>query len=151
METLEAVSRGLVAGAIGTVALTLAEQAEMKLTGREPSSVPGQVGTKLTGHDPDDDPERVKRLDPVVHWAHGIGLGAVRGGLDRAGLSPAAATLAFYPMVFGGDAAMYRALGIADEPWRWPRAELATDLFGKGVLAFATSAAYILLGRVTNG
>lgn len=145
MQTLEAVSRGLVAGAIGTVALTLAEQAEMKLTGREPSSVPGQVGTKLTGGDPTDDADRVKRLDPVVHWGHGIGMGAVRGGLDRAGLSPLAATLAFYPMVFGGDAALYRALGIARAPWRWTRAELATDLFGKGVLAFATSGAYTLI------
>ena len=150
MQTLEAVGRGLVAGAIGTVALTLVERAEMKLTGRAPSSVPGQVGTKLTGRDPAGDPDRVERLGPVVHWAHGIGLGAVRGGLDRAGLSPAAATLAFYPIVFGGDASLYRALGIADEPWRWPRAEL-TDLFGKGVLVFATSAAYILLGRIANG
>lgn len=145
MQTLGAVGRGLVAGAIGTVALTLAEKVEMKLTGRAPSTVPGQVGTKLTGHDPAADPARVARLDPVVHWAHGIGLGAVRGGLDRAGLSPAAATLAFFPMVFGGDAALYRALGIARTPWRWTRAELATDLFGKAVLAFATSGAYTLL------
>ena len=145
MQTLEAVGRGLAAGTIGTVALTLAERAEMKLTGRAPSTVPGQVGTKLTGHDPAADPARVKRLNPVVHWAHGIGVGAVRGGLDRAGLSPAAATLAFYPMVFGSDAALYRALGIADAPWRWTRAELATDLFGKGVLAFATSGAYELI------
>ncbi len=148
METLEAVGLGLAAGAIGTVALTLAEQLEMKLTGREASDVPGQVGVKLTGGDPDADPARVKRVGPVVHWAHGVGLGALRGGLDRAGLSPVAATLAFYPMVFGGDAALYRALGIAPAPWRWTRRELATDLFGKGVLAFATSAAYIALKTV---
>ncbi len=148
METLEAVGLGLVAGAIGTVALTVAEQLEMKLTGREASDVPGQVGVKLAGGDPDADPERVARLSPIVHWAHGIGLGAVRGGLDRAGLSPAAASLVFAPIVFGGDATVYRALGIAPAPWRWTRAELATDLFGKGVLAFATSAAYVLLEKV---
>ena len=148
METLEAVGLGLAAGVIGTAALTLAEHIEMKLTGREPSDVPGQVGVKLAGGDPGADPERVKRLSPIVHWAHGIGLGAVRGGLNRAGLSPAAASLAFAPIVFGGDAAVYRALGIAPAPWRWTRAELATDLFGKGVLAFATSAAYVLLKKV---
>ncbi len=145
METLEAVGLGLAAGAIGTAVLTLAENVEMKLTGRAASDVPGQVGVKLTGGDPDAGPERVKRVGPIVHWAHGLGLGALRGGLDRAGLSPVAATLAFYPMVFGGDATLYRALGIAPAPWRWTRAELATDLFGKGVLAFATSAAYIFL------
>ena len=148
MQTLEGVGRGLLAGTIGTVALTLAEKGEMKLTGRAPSTIPGQVGAKLTGHDPAANPTRVKRLSPVIHWAHGIGLGAVRGGLDRAGLSPLAATLAFYPLVFGGDAALYRALGIAPAPWRWTRAELATDLFGKGVLAFATSAAYVVLKNV---
>ncbi len=147
MEILEAIGLGLVAGAIGTVALTIAETIEMKLTGREGSSVPGQVGTKLSGRDPEAAPARVKRLNPIVHWVHGIGLGAVRGLLDVAGLGPLAATLAFYPIVFGGDAALYKVLGIAPAPWRWSRAELATDLFGKGVLAFATSGAYILLDK----
>ena len=127
------------------MALTLAEHAEMKLTGREPSSVPGQVGAKLVGRDPDADPALTKRLSPLVHWTHGIALGGARGLLDAAGLSPRAATLAFYPLVWGGDALLYRALGIAPAPWRWSRDELLTDLFGKGVLAFATSGAYILL------
>ncbi len=147
METLEAVGLGLAAGAVGTVMLTFAETIEMKLTGRAGSTVPGQVGTKLSGRDPDTDPARVERLNPIVHWTHGIGLGAVRGLLDVAGLGPLAATLAFYPVVFGGDAALYKVLGIAPAPWRWTRAELATDLFGKGVLAFATSGAYILLDK----
>ena len=148
METLEAVGLGLAAGAVGTVALTLAEHIEMKLTGREPSDVPGQVGVKLAGGDPDAEPARVERLSPVVHWAHGIGLGVDRGALDRAGLGPVAATLVFAPIVFGGDAGLYRALGIAPAPWRWTRSELATDLFGKGVLAFATSASYVVLKNV---
>ena len=147
MEVLEAIGLGLAAGAIGTVALTLAESAEMKLTGREASSVPGEVGPKLARRDPNENPILVERLNPVVHWGHGIGLGAVRGLLDVAALVPLVATLAFYPIVWGGDAALYRALGIAPMPWRWSRAELATDLFGKGVLAFATSGAYIILDK----
>jgi len=36
-------------------------------------------------------------------------------------------------------------LGIAPAPWKWERGELLTDLYGKGVLALATSGAYILL------
>ena len=150
MEILEAVALGMAAGAMGTVALTFAEQAEMKLTGREPSTVPGQVGAKLVGRDPQADPGLVERLDPIVHWGHGIGLGAVRGLLGVAGLGPVAGTLVFYPIVWGGDAALYRALGIAPAPWRWTRAELATDLFGKGVLALATSGAYILLAKAVQ-
>ncbi len=141
------VGRGLTAGAVGTVALTLAEKAEIALTGREPSTVPGQVGARLLGHDSQVDAGLVERLNPIVHWGHGIGLGAVRGLLDVAGLGPVAATLVFYPLVFASDATLYRVLGIAPPPWRWSRIELATDLFGKGVLAFATSGAYMLLKR----
>lgn len=135
----------MVAGAIGTVALTLAERAEMAVTGRRASTFPGQVGAKLSGRDPASSPELVEKLNAVVHWSHGIALGPVRGLLGRAGLGPVAATLAFVPMVWGGDAALYRALGLAPEPWRWSRAELATDLFGKSVLAVTTSLAYSLL------
>ncbi len=148
MGVLEAVGVGLLAGGLGTVALTIAEKAEMRLTSREPSTVPGQVGTKLSGRDPDTNPRRVGRLNPLVHWSHGIALGAVRGLLDVLGLGPIAATLVFFPVVFGGDAALYRALQIAPAPWRWTRSELATDLFGKAVLAFATSGAYIFLRSV---
>ncbi len=147
MEILRAAGLGIVAGAVGTAVLTIAERAEMAMTGREPSTVPGQVGAKLAGREVESNAALVERLNPVVHWGHGIAMGAVRGLLDVAGLKPASATLAFYPLVFGGDAALYRALDIAPEPWRWTRAELATDLFGKGVLAFATSATYIALDR----
>ena len=132
---------------MGTVALTLAERVEMKLTGRKASTVPGQVGARLSGHDPDADAERVARLDPVVHWAHGISMGTVRAGLDAAGMSRKSASVTFFPMLWAGDAALYAGLGIAPPPWRWSPRRLATDLFGKGVLASATSGAYVAMSR----
>ncbi len=143
----EAVVRGMAAGAIGTVALTLAEKAEMRLTGRPASTVPGQVAAKLSGRDPETDTDVVERLSPITHWAHGITMGAVRGILGVAGLRPLAASAVFFGAVWGGDAALYRALGLAPAPWRWERRDLLTDLYGKGVLAFATSGAYVALGR----
>jgi hypothetical protein len=87
----------------------------------------------------------VERLNPLVHWGHGIGLGVVRAALE--GVGRWRATLAFFPIVWAGDAMLYRALGIAPSPWRWSREELATDLFGKGVLAGITSAAYVVFDR----
>jgi hypothetical protein len=145
MPVLEAVGWGLAAGAIGTVVLTLAERAEMRVTGREPSTFPGQVGVRLASRDPSEHPELVAKLNPVVHWGHGVSMGAVRGLLDVAGLGPIAATAAFYGLVWGGDAMLYRVLGLAPAPWKWERSELLTDLYGKGVLALATSGAYVLL------
>lgn len=147
MSVAEVVGRGLVAGVVGTVALTIAEKAEMSLTGREPSMVPGQVGARLSGHDPQTDVALVRRLNPIVHWGHGIGMGAVRASLDAVGMSRRSASAAFFPILWGGDAALYAALGVAPPPWRWSLQDLATDLFGKGVLAFATSGAYVALGR----
>ena len=138
---------GFGAGFAGTVALTLAERAEMRVTGRAASTIPGQVAAKLSGGDPSPTGATVARLNPLMHWAHGIALGPVRGLLSRAGLSPLAASVAFVPMVWGGDAAVYRGLGLAAWPWQWKRSELATDIFGKTVLASATSLSYIALER----
>ena len=145
MARARAVGVGLAAGVIGTAVLTLAEKTEMAMSGRAPSDVPGQVGAKFAGRDPAREPDLVSRLNPIVHWAHGIGLGAVRGALDAGGLGRLRATGVFVTIVWAGDAGLYRALRIAPAPWRWSRSELAADLFGKGVLALATSGAYIVL------
>lgn len=147
MSVTGVVGRGLAAGVMGTVALTIAEKAEMKLTGREPSNVPGQVGARLSGHDPQTDVDLVQRLNPVVHWGHGISMGVVRASLDAAGMSSRSASAAFFPILWSSDAVLYAALGVAPPPWRWSVRELATDLYGKGVLAFATSGAYVAMGR----
>ena len=138
---------GMVSGAVGTVAMTLSERLEMSLSGRAPSTVPGQVGAHLLpGADPGA-PSDVARLNGPVHWGHGIAMGALRGVLDVAGLHGPAATAAHFALVWGGDAALYKGLGLAPWPWQWKRSELATDLFGKTVLASATSLFYVAFER----
>jgi len=145
MDALGAIGLGLLAGTVGTVALTLAEKIEIRISGREPSTVPGQVGAKLTGRDMEADPQVAERLNPVVHWVHGISMGAVRGLLGLAGLSFLPATGVFFLVVWGGDVLLYRALGIAKLPWSWSGPELAADLWGKSVYVVATSAAFVAL------
>ena len=137
-----AAALGMVAGAVGTVAMTISERLEMSLSGRAPSTVPGQVGAHLVpGADPGS-PGDVARLGGPVHWGHGIAMGALRGVLDVAGLNGSAASAAHFALVWGGDAALYRALGIADVPWRWSGDELGADLLHKGVYAAVTGAVY---------
>ncbi len=145
----EAVFIGLVAGVAGTVVLTLAERLDMAITSRPSSAVPGQVGVRLIGGDPHEDQAAVQRLNPVVHWSHGIALGVVSGLLTFAGLGFVAATVAFCAIVWVGDVVLYKGLGIAELPWRWTRAELLRDLYGKGAFALATSAAFALLAALT--
>lgn len=143
VNVLGAVGIGLVAGLIGTVAMTISEMVEARLTKREASTVPGQVGAKLSGHG--EDPATVKRLNTPVHWTHGISLGAVRGLLGLTPLGPVWATVVHYGAVWGGDVLLYRSLGIAPWPWKWERRELITDLFHKGVYAVVTGVAFELL------
>jgi hypothetical protein len=74
MEILELILKGLAAGLAGTIALTISETIEMKVTKRQPSDVPGQVGAKVPGVEPQNDAE-LKKLSGKVHWIHGISLG----------------------------------------------------------------------------
>ena len=141
-ELLGALARGMIAGAVGTVALTLSERLEMAITGREGSQVPGEVGAHLLpGKDPDA-PSDVERLNTPVHWAHGIAMGGLRGLLDVGGVRGTAATAAHFALFWGSDAMLYRALGVADVPWRWSGDELASDVLHKGVYAAVTGAVY---------
>ncbi len=148
-EIVAAVSRGMVAGAVGTVAMTVSQRIEMAVTGRAGSQVPGQVGAHLVpGKDPQS-PNDIAQLNSAVHWGHGIAMGAVRGALDVAGLRGPQASLAHFALVWGGDAALYRSLGIAELPWRWSAADLATDMTHKGVYAGVTGATYDALSSST--
>ena len=137
-----ALLRGMVAGVVGTTAMTLSQRLEMTLAGRPASTVPGQVGAHLLpGSDPNSAAD-VERLNAATHWAHGIGMGALRGALGLAGLRGPQATAAHFALVWSGDAALYNALGIAEVPWRWETAELASDLLHKGIYAAVTGAVY---------
>jgi hypothetical protein len=84
----------------------------------------------------------VPATNAVTHWAHGIGMGALHGALDLAGLRGPQATAAHFVLLWSGDAALYNTLGIAELPWRWETAGLATDMLHKGFYAAVTGAVY---------
>ena len=141
MSVITAMTRGLLSGLVGTVAMTISETIEMRATGREASTVPAQVGSTLLGVHPVSD-EQLGRLNTVVHWGHGALLGATRGLMSIAGLRGLQATLGHFTAFWIGDIALYKVLGIAPAPWRWKRQDLVIDVFHKGVYALVTGAAY---------
>jgi hypothetical protein len=149
-DLLRALARGMVAGAVGTIAMTLSERLEMAVTGRGASQVPGEVGAHLLlGQDPDA-PSDVQRLNSPVHWVHGIGMGALRGMLDVGGVQGPTATAAHFALFWCGDAMLYRGLGISDVPWRWSSDELASDVLHKGVYAVVSGAVYDTLAGASD-
>jgi len=139
VSAVRTVLRGSVAGVVGTAVMTLAQQAEMSVTGRPPSTVPGQVAARLLSRS---DADAVAALSGPTHWAHGAAMGPMRGVLAGMGLRGVAGSAAFFALMWAGDAVLYRTLGIADWPWRWTASELATDMGHKALYALVTGAAY---------
>jgi len=133
--------KGAVAGLMGTAVMTAAQAAEMRVSGRPPSMVPGQVASKLLGLEPVDD-AALARISIRMHWVHGMTQGLLRAAIGRAGLRGPAAAGTHFALMWTGDAMLYRGLGIAPWPWKWSFAELAPDVVHKGVFVAATSAAY---------
>ena len=138
---MPALRNGAVAGLAGTAAMTATQAVEMRLSGRPPSRVPGQVAAKLLRLLPAGDTE-LARISTGMHWAHGMTQGLGRSAVGALGLTGTTATATHFAMMWTGDVALYKALGIADWPWRWSLDELAPDLLHKGVHAVVTGAAY---------
>jgi hypothetical protein len=145
------IGRGLAAGFVGTVAMTIASTIEMKLRGRPPSSAPATAAGKVLGVQPRDEAGK-RRFSNAIHFAYGTswGLGrALVGGLlcgfgvRRALAAPAAHFLA----VWGTELAMLPALRVTPPAWRWGAKEIAIYAFHHGVYVIATDAAYRALGR----
>ena len=141
MTSTSSLTKGALAGLIGTAVMTAAQMAEMRLTGREPSLVPGHVASKLLRLQPKDD-DALARISIGMHWAHGITMGTVRALLAKTGLRGPGAAGAHFALMWSGDVMLYKTLAIAPWPWRWTAAELAPDVLHKGIYAATTSAAY---------
>jgi hypothetical protein len=136
------IGRGLVAGAIGTTAMTVSSTIEQKARGREPSTAPADATMRLLGIEGFCDEGAKSRFSNLVHWAYGTAWGVPRALLDRAGLSPAAATAAHGTALWGSEQVMLPALGVAPPPWEWGAVEVAIDAGHHLVYAVATAVAY---------
>jgi hypothetical protein len=140
-----AVGKGMLAGAIGTVAMTASSTLDAKLRDRGASSAPADAAGKVLGVQPRD-PDGGARFATVVHWSYGTSWGAARGAIASAGLDGIAATAAHFGAVWGSSLVMLPALGVAPPLWKQPVAETALDALHHLVYAGATTAAWNAVG-----
>jgi hypothetical protein len=116
--------RGIVAGLVGTAAMTLAQLAAARLRGE-------QAGTDVPrswseGPAPAND---VPRLTNTMHWTYGTGLGVLYALAARVlRPNPLPGGLWFGVGVWSASYAQLVPLGIYESPWRYPVDELALDL-----------------------
>jgi hypothetical protein len=138
--------RGLVAGAIGTAAMTVSSTLESKLRGRGSSTAPADAAMKVLGIEGFCDDAAKSRFSNAVHWGYGTSWGVPRALLDAAGLRPAAATAAHGGALWGSEQVMLPALGVAPPLWEWGAIEVAIDALHHVVYTVAAGAAYEALG-----
>ena len=136
---LEAAGKGLLAGAVGVAAMTLAEKVEQAFTHRPDSYVPAHTAERLFGLPERPDAQRWL-LNHAMHWGQGILLGALRGVWAASGLRGPRASAAYTILRLSVDQTLENATGVGAPPWRWPVDEQAIDLLHKAVYAFATGA-----------
>ncbi|TFV59293.1 hypothetical protein E4P41_12030 [Geodermatophilus sp. DF01-2] len=144
MDVLQTLLLGLVAGAIATVLFTAVEYAEMAVTRRPTSLVPGKVFVAMTGGNPQTDTERARKWNLPTHLMHGTGLGLVFAALSLLDLSATLTTVLFYVVLLGGDWLLYSALGVT-KPAEWSGADWAREVGLKAVFAFLLGIAFYTL------
>jgi hypothetical protein len=140
-----AIGDGIVAGFVGTAAMTVSSTIEARLRHRAPSTAPARATAKALGIAEFEDDLARARFNDLSHWGYGTGWGVVRGLLGASGLRPARATAAHGAAVWGSAAVTLPALDVAPPFVFWGRKEVAIDLFHHAVYAVATGAAYELL------
>lgn len=141
-----ALGRGLFAGLIGTVAMTLVQLLEIKLTGRTPSNAPADAAAKVLGIEPRG-PREKTRFSNLVHFAYGSSWGMVRGLLGIAGLASWLATLAYFAIVWGSGLVILPGLGVAPPVWKWGAKWVVLDAAYHVVYAVATGLTYDYISR----
>jgi len=138
---IEKAGIGLVAGAVGTIVMTLGQRLEMAASGRKPSPAPSKAVEKVTGIELDEEAEA--RASTPIHFAYGTALGAAYAALD--GVGEPLRSLGFFAGAYGGGQLLLTELGLAKPPYRQEPVELATEVGHHLVYAAATGLAYSAL------
>jgi hypothetical protein len=151
MKTLDtlasSIGRGLVAGFVGTAAMTVSSTVEARLRKRAPSSAPARATAKMLGIKEFEDDIAKARFNDLSHWGYGTGWGVLRGLLAATGMSPKAATATHGAAIYGAAQVTLPALEIAPPSIFWGPEEIAIDAFHHLVYATATGVAYELIGN----
>ena len=129
--------QGLIAGAAGLAAMTLAEKLEQVITKRPNSYVPDHTLRRLFGADSSSDKVWTNL---AMHWGQGILLGGLRTLMAEKGIRGPVSSFLFMNLRLLADQTLENATGVGAPPWTWPKDEQVIDLVHKGIYAFATGA-----------
>jgi hypothetical protein len=144
-----AVGRGLVAGLVGTAAMTVSSTIETTLRHCPPDTAPADAMSKLLGLKFKNQQAKL-RFSNLFHWGYGTGWGAVRGVLDALDVDDDRAALLHFVALWGSEAVTLPALEVAKPINEQPEADVAMNIFHQAVYIVATSLAYRQLRGVSK-
>lgn len=135
---------GLVAGFVGTAAITLSQLIEMRVRHRKPSNSPAEAVENVFEVLPADR-ESEARLNTLAHWTYGTVWGSFRGVLDAAGLRGVPATLTHAAALQGTALVLLPGVKVAPPPTEWGASEIAIETLHHLVYATAAGLTYEFL------
>ena len=141
------IGKGLVAGFVGTAAMTVSSSLEARLRHRAASTAPARATQKVLGIMEFDGPIAAARFNDLSHWGYGTMWGVVRGLFGTTGISPKAASAAHGAAVWGSAQVTLPALEIAPPFVFWGKKEVAIDVLHHTVYTAATGLAYAWLDK----
>jgi hypothetical protein len=118
---------GLIAGLAGTIAMTLCQMAEMKVTGRKPSNTPANAIREVLDVEPVTE-GKSEEVSNEVHFGYGTSLGIIRGLLGLTGLKGMIANTLHFIIVWGGKIFMLPSLRVAAPITHESAKSITTDI-----------------------
>jgi hypothetical protein len=143
----EGIGKGLVAGAVGTAAMTVSSTLEAKLRHRAFSTAPAKAATRALGIETFDDGAAYTRFSNLVHWGYGTGWGVARGVMRAIGVSPRLATPLHFAALWGSALYTLPKYEVAPPVTEWAADDVAIDVFHHLVYVAAAALAFELLDR----
>ena len=135
-----AIGKGLIAGAAGTLAMTVSQMIEMRITKRNPSNAPAKAVKKTLHIQPT--PGNKEEFSNEVHWVYGSSWGVLRGLLSMAGINGFAATATHFAAIWGTAITIEPKLDIAPPIKEWETKDIAVDIFHHLVYAMVSGLVY---------
>lgn len=119
-----AIGRGLIAGLIGTAAITISQLLEEKITRKPSSFAPGDAASYALGIEASKMENR-KRFSNEVHWTYGTLWGTMRGFISMTGLHGIPASALHFAAIFYTAVTVEPDFEVAPPLNEWSKQEIA--------------------------
>lgn len=137
---------GLIAGLAGTIAMTISQKVEMKITGRKPSDSPAKAAREVFDIKPVTEGKSGK-VSNEIHLFYGTSLGMIRGALSLLCLKGLPASFIHLVTVWGGEMIMLPALKVAPPITKEKPEDIAIEGLHQFVYAITTGVVFDAINK----